>query len=104
MDRRHCRACPRQHRCRRRPGAVTGAVAGGLVGNNVEKTQQANAAAQAQAQNQMAIGEVIQLVQSHVSDDVIITKIRTSGSIFSSPPPTFRTSRPTAPATMSSTR
>jgi hypothetical protein len=66
-------------------GAGVGAVSGGLVGNAVEKSEQkaeAKAVAQAQAQAQLSMGEVIQMAQNHISDDVIINQIRTRGTVF----------------------
>ncbi len=66
-------------------GAGVGALSGGLVGNAVEKSEQkaeAKAVAQAQAQAQLSMGEVIQMVQNHISDEVIINQIRTRGTVF----------------------
>lgn len=66
-------------------GAGVGALSGGLVGNAVEKSEQkaeAKAVAQAQAQAQLGMGEVIQMAQSHISDEVIINQIRTRGTVF----------------------
>ena len=40
------------------------------------------AEARAQAQSQIGMGEVIQMAQAHVSDSVIISQIRTSGTVF----------------------
>ena len=61
---------------------VGGAILGGVIGNQVEKKEIRQAAAEAQHQEQIGIAEVIQMAQSHVNDSVIITKIRTSGTIF----------------------
>ncbi len=66
-------------------GAGVGALSSGLVGNAVEKSEQkaeAKAVAQAQAQAQLSMGEVIQMVQNHISDEVIINQIRTRGTVF----------------------
>jgi uncharacterized protein YcfJ len=59
-------------------GAVGGALAGGLVGNRIEKKEARDAAAADAAAAQAGMAEVIQMAQNHVSDDVIITKVRTS--------------------------
>ncbi|MGE3803600.1 MAG: glycine zipper domain-containing protein [Gemmataceae bacterium] len=66
-------------------GAVTGAVTGGLIGNNIEKAEAratATAVAQQQAQQQIGIADVINMAHGHISDPVIITQIRSSGSVF----------------------
>jgi hypothetical protein len=68
-------------------GAGTGALAGGLIGNAADKSEHKAevaqaAAAQAQAARRMGISDVIHLAQAHVSDDVIISQIRTTGSTF----------------------
>jgi hypothetical protein len=68
-------------------GAGTGALAGGLIGNAEDKSEKKAeaaqvAAVQAQAARQMGIADVIHLAQNHVSDDVIISQIRTTGSRF----------------------
>jgi Glycine zipper len=64
-------------------GGIAGAAIGGAIGN--EKDQKEKAVLQAQAvasANQMRIDEVIQMSQSKLSDDVIITRIRTTNSAF----------------------
>jgi hypothetical protein len=63
-------------------GAVAGGVTGGLIGNNVEKKQAQEAAAQAAAQAQVGMAEIIQMAQSHVGESVIVTKIRTSPTVY----------------------
>ena len=69
-------------------GAGVGALTGGLVGNSIEqsekKTQAQIAAAQAQATqaSQLGVTDVVQMAQQHVSDDVIISQIRSTGSVF----------------------
>jgi hypothetical protein len=68
-------------------GAGAGAATGALVGNAADKAEHKAEAAQvaaanAQAARQMSILEVVQLAHSHVSDDVIISQIRTTGSRF----------------------
>lgn len=63
-------------------GAVGGALAGGVVGNRIEKKEAREAAAQAQAQAQVEMAEIIQMTQNHVDNSVIITKIRTSPTMY----------------------
>jgi len=69
-------------------GAAVGGLSGGLIGNSVEKSEQrtqaqiAAAEARAQAQRQVGISDVIQMAQSHVSDSLIISQIRSTGSIY----------------------
>jgi hypothetical protein len=63
-------------------GAVAGGVTGGLIGNKVEQKHAQEAAAQNAAQAQVGMAEVIQMVQSHVGDSVIVTKIRTSPTVY----------------------
>jgi surface antigen len=69
-------------------GAGVGALTGGLIGNGIEqsdKRQEARlAAAQAQAEQAHALGvtDIVQMAQSHVSDEVIISQIRSTGSVF----------------------
>jgi hypothetical protein len=68
-------------------GAGAGAATGALVGNAADKQEHKAEVAQAQAVNaqalrQMGISDVIHLAQAHVSDDVIISQIRTTGSRF----------------------
>jgi hypothetical protein len=64
-------------------GGIAGAAIGGAIGN--EKDQKEKAVLQAQAAataSQMRMDEVIQMSQSKLSDDVIITRIRTTNSVF----------------------
>lgn len=67
-------------------GGALGAVAGGLTGHAIDesdkKTDAKIAAAQAQQARQIGMTDVIQLVQQHVSDELIINQIRTTGSVF----------------------
>jgi hypothetical protein len=67
-------------------GAGVGAVSGGLIGHAVDesdkKTDAKIAAATAVPQGPMGITDVVYLAQQHVSDDVIITQIRTTRSVF----------------------
>jgi hypothetical protein len=73
-------------------GGAVGALAGGLTGHAIdesERKQQAQlAAATAQpATGPMTIEDVIKLVQTPVSDPIIINQIRTSRTIFTLTPP-----------------
>ncbi len=64
-------------------GGAIGAVAGGLIGNGVDKAEARADAAQAQqAARQLGITDVATLAQQHISDDVIISQIRTTGSSY----------------------
>jgi surface antigen len=67
-------------------GAGVGALSGGLVGNAVdkseEKTEAKIAAATAVARGPLGLTDVVNLAQNHVSDDVIISQIRSTGSVF----------------------
>jgi hypothetical protein len=61
-------------------GGAVGALAGGLIGNSQDQTEHKIQAAEAKAQ--MGVTDVIQMAQSHISDEVIINHIRTSGTVF----------------------
>ena len=66
-------------------GAGVGAVAGGLTGHAIDKSEErtaAQVAASAPARGPLGLTDVVQLAQAHVSDDVIISQIRTTGSVF----------------------
>ena len=67
-------------------GAGVGAVSGGLIGNAIDKSEEKTAAAIAAAnsapQGPLGITDVAQMAQARVADDVIISQIRTSGSVF----------------------
>jgi hypothetical protein len=68
-------------------GALIGAGGGMLAGSAVGASQdrkEARQAAQAYAATRppLTIPDVVQMAQSHVSDDVIIQQIRTTGSTF----------------------
>lgn len=65
-------------------GAAVGGISGGLVGHGIENSERRTEAriAAAQAQSQIGIAEVIHMAQNHVSDPIIITQIRSSGSAF----------------------
>src|SRR5438270_10517261 len=58
-------------------GAGAGALAGGLIGHAADKSDERQA--MAQAQRQVGIADVAQMAQQHISDEVIINQILTSG-------------------------
>jgi hypothetical protein len=61
-------------------GAGVGALTGGLIGNSADQADKKVAAAEAKSQLDK-VG-VVQMVQNHVSDEIIINQIRTGGSVF----------------------
>jgi len=69
-------------------GAGVGALAGGLTGNAIEQSEhravaQATAVQQQQqAARQLGLTDIVQMVQGRVSDPVIISQIRTTGSLY----------------------
>jgi hypothetical protein len=68
-------------------GGAVGALAGGLTGNAIDqsekKQQERLAAATAQpASGPMTIDDVVRLVQTPVSDTIVINQIRTSRTVF----------------------
>jgi hypothetical protein len=69
-------------------GAGVGAVSGGLIGHAVDESEKktdakiAAAAAANPPRGPMGIVDVVQLAQAHVTDDVIISQIRATGSVF----------------------
>jgi hypothetical protein len=67
-------------------GAGVGALSGGLIGHAVDesekKTDAKIAAATAAQQGPMGITDVVYLAQQHVTDDLIITQIRSTQSVF----------------------
>jgi len=67
-------------------GGAVGALAGGLTGNAIdqsEKKQQERLAAAQPASGPMTIDDVVRLVQTPVSDTIVINQIRTSRTVFS---------------------
>lgn len=65
-------------------GGVLGAAAGGLTGNAIDKSEaktQAQIAA-ANAPPPLTVQNVVELTQQHISDGVIISQIRTTGSVY----------------------
>jgi hypothetical protein len=65
-------------------GAGVGALTGGLIGNAEDRQEKKaqEAAAAAQAQRQIGLMDIVQMSQQHISDPVIISQIRTSGSYY----------------------
>jgi osmotically inducible lipoprotein OsmB len=69
-------------------GAGAGALAGGLLGNEVDKSQQRRAGqayAQAQAaanQRALQLPDVVAMVNSGVSEGVVIGQIRSTGTVY----------------------
>jgi hypothetical protein len=70
-------------------GAGVGAVSGGLVGHAVDETDKKNeariaaaTAAAAPVQGPLGVTDIVQMAQSHISDGVIISQIRSTGSVF----------------------
>src|SRR5207237_971142 len=66
-------------------GAGVGAVSGGRIGNAIDKSEQktaAIAAANSQPRGPLGITDVAQMARAHVTDQVIISQIRSTGSVF----------------------
>jgi surface antigen len=66
-------------------GAIAGAVGGGLIGNAADerdRREQAARVAAANARPPLSLEEIANLAQQHVSDEIIITQIRTTGSVY----------------------
>ena len=61
-------------------GAGAGALAGGLIGHTADESDKRQA--MAQAQRQVGIADVAQMAQQHISDEVIINQILSSGSVY----------------------
>jgi hypothetical protein len=61
-------------------GAGVGALSGGLIGHAADESDKRVAAAQ--ARRAIGLTDVIQMAQSHVSDEVIVSDIRASGSVY----------------------
>jgi hypothetical protein len=62
-------------------GAGVGALSGGLIGHAVDSSER-KAEAAAQASHPLGMVDIVQMAQSHVSDDLIISDIRSTGSVF----------------------
>ena len=71
-------------------GAGVGALSGGLIGNEIdqsEKKQEAQlAAATAPVRGPLSLPEIAQMAQQGISDQVIITQIRTTRSVYNLAP------------------
>jgi hypothetical protein len=64
-------------------GGAAGAVTGGVVGNAVDKSEERQAAlVAANAPRPLGLTDIANMAQNRVADDVIITQIRTTGSVF----------------------
>lgn len=63
-------------------GAATGAVAGGVVGSQMEKPAEPQTATQSTQTPTMSIAEVLDLTRQGVNEDIIIDRIRTSGTLL----------------------
>jgi hypothetical protein len=65
-------------------GAGVGALSGGLVGHAIDKSEEKTQAeiAAASAPGPLGLTDVAQMAQQHISDEVIINQIRTTGSVF----------------------
>jgi hypothetical protein len=69
-------------------GAGAGALGGALLGNQVDKSErkeeqaQLAAATAAARQGPLGLTDVVQLAQEHISDEIIINQIRSTGSVF----------------------
>ncbi len=69
-------------------GGTIGAISGGLIGSSVdesEKKADARAVALANSRPQPAplgMTDVVQMSYQHISDDIIITQIRNTGSVY----------------------
>lgn len=68
-------------------GAGIGALSGGLIGNAVDESERRTdariAAATATAPHgPIGVTDVVQMAQAHISDTVIISQMRSTGSVF----------------------
>jgi hypothetical protein len=64
-------------------GGATGAVAGGLIGNSADEKEKARAAAVAASiAGPQQLQEIAQMAANHISDPVIISKVRSSGLAY----------------------
>ena len=68
-------------------GAAVGALAGGAIGHSVDQAQQVQDARYAQAQQQaqqqmLPVDDIIAMSQSRISDDIIISQIRNSRTVY----------------------
>jgi hypothetical protein len=63
-------------------GAGVGALSGGLIGHAADESEKKAVAAAQAARPPLGMTDVIQMAQAHVSDDLIISDIRSTGSVF----------------------
>lgn len=69
-------------------GAGVGALSGGLIGNSIDQSERkaeaqlAAATAPGAPRGPLGITDIAQMAQAHVSDEVIIAQIRSSGSVY----------------------
>lgn len=63
-------------------GAATGAVAGGVVGSQIEKPAEEIPASQEAAPG-VSVAEVLDLTRQGVHEDIIVDRIKTSGTVLS---------------------
>lgn len=64
-------------------GGAAGAVTGGLIGNSVDQEKKAHAAAIAATfAGPQHLQEIAQMATNHISDAVIISKVRSSGLVY----------------------
>jgi hypothetical protein len=66
-------------------GGAVGALSGGLIGHGVDESErktEAQIAAASNPRGPLGITDIVQMAQSHVTDDVIISQIRSTGSVF----------------------
>ena|SRR5581483_8532516 len=65
-------------------GAGIGAVSGALVGNAIDENDRKNQArvAAATAPPPLGLTDIVAMAQQHISDTVIISQIRTTGSVY----------------------
>lgn len=66
-------------------GAGVGGVSGGLIGNSLDRSEERQAARQAQAtapRGPLGLTDVASMAAAHVSDDIIVSQIRSTGSVY----------------------
>jgi hypothetical protein len=65
-------------------GAGVGALSGGLIGHGVDESERKAqlAAAANPPRGPLGITDVVTMAQNHVTDDLIISQIRSTGSVF----------------------
>lgn len=66
-------------------GGIVGAVSGGLIGSAIDESEQkavARTAAVASAQGPLGLTDIVHMTQNQISDAVIISKIRASGTVY----------------------